>query len=175
VLAKVISGGQRGADQAGWRAARALGIPTGGWMPLEFRTENGACPELAAFKVAKRNGTKAARLPGYGSTNGSANVSAHGLLRKAGIRARIDASLIEVGLATKKILAKLSAQMRVSILDAIDISDDGSSYDLNLKKAKKLVKAGVIKKLRLTMHGLAIEMIDRFPALDKLGKFHGMW
>jgi hypothetical protein len=49
VLTKVISGGQTGADQAGWRAARAFGIPTGGWMPLEFRTERGPCPELAAF------------------------------------------------------------------------------------------------------------------------------
>jgi Circularly permutated YpsA SLOG family len=35
----VISGGQRGVDQAGWRAARAVGLPTGGWMPKGFRTE----------------------------------------------------------------------------------------------------------------------------------------
>lgn len=39
MLEKVISGGQTGADQAGWRAAKALGIPTGGWMPKRFRTE----------------------------------------------------------------------------------------------------------------------------------------
>ena len=39
MLERVISGGQRGADQAGWRTARACGIPTGGWMPLGFRTE----------------------------------------------------------------------------------------------------------------------------------------
>src|SRR5262249_38660440 len=49
VLATAISGGQTGADQAGWRAARAYGIPSGGWMPLEFRTERGPSPELAAF------------------------------------------------------------------------------------------------------------------------------
>jgi hypothetical protein len=35
----VISGGQTGADLAGWRAAKMAGIPTGGWMPRGFRTE----------------------------------------------------------------------------------------------------------------------------------------
>jgi hypothetical protein len=39
MLAKVISGGQTGADQAGRRAARAAGIPTGGWAPLGWKTE----------------------------------------------------------------------------------------------------------------------------------------
>ena len=32
MLERVISGGQTGADQAGLRAARACGIPTGGWL-----------------------------------------------------------------------------------------------------------------------------------------------
>jgi hypothetical protein len=35
----VITGGQTGADQAGWRAARACGLATGGAMPMGFRTE----------------------------------------------------------------------------------------------------------------------------------------
>jgi hypothetical protein len=39
MLERVITGGQTGADQAGWRAARARGIVTGGWMPMGFRTE----------------------------------------------------------------------------------------------------------------------------------------
>jgi hypothetical protein len=39
MLEKVLSGGQTGADQAAWRAARAAGIATGGWMPMGFRTE----------------------------------------------------------------------------------------------------------------------------------------
>jgi hypothetical protein len=45
VLDKVISGGQTGADQAGLRAARAAGIPTGGWAPLGWRTEGPIDPE----------------------------------------------------------------------------------------------------------------------------------
>jgi Circularly permutated YpsA SLOG family len=36
-----LSGGHSGADQAGWRAADACGIPTGGWMPRGFLTEEG--------------------------------------------------------------------------------------------------------------------------------------
>jgi hypothetical protein len=39
MLDRVVTGGQTGADQAGWRAARAAGIPTGGWMIRGFLTE----------------------------------------------------------------------------------------------------------------------------------------
>jgi hypothetical protein len=44
VIRKVVTGGQTGADQAGWRAARAMGIPTGGYMPLGWHTEDGPMP-----------------------------------------------------------------------------------------------------------------------------------
>lgn len=44
---RVLSGGQTGADQAAWRAARSSGIATGGWMPLGFLTEEGSRPEFA--------------------------------------------------------------------------------------------------------------------------------
>jgi Circularly permutated YpsA SLOG family len=47
VLDRVVSGGQTGADQAGWRAARASGIATGGWMPEGFLTEAGPRPDFA--------------------------------------------------------------------------------------------------------------------------------
>lgn len=41
MLARVMSGGQTGADQAGSRAARASRIATGGRMPAGFLTEEG--------------------------------------------------------------------------------------------------------------------------------------
>jgi len=47
MIERVISGGQRGADQAGLRVARDCGIPTGGWMPLGYLTLDGPDPELA--------------------------------------------------------------------------------------------------------------------------------
>ena len=47
MLGKVITGGRTGADQAGWRAACAHGIITGGAMPKGDRTEDGPRPEFA--------------------------------------------------------------------------------------------------------------------------------
>jgi hypothetical protein len=47
MLDKMISGGQTGADLAAWRAAQAFGVPTGGWMPKGFLTEDGPHPEFA--------------------------------------------------------------------------------------------------------------------------------
>lgn len=49
MIGKIISGGQTGVDQAALRAAKACGIPTGGWAPKGFRTEAGPAPWLADF------------------------------------------------------------------------------------------------------------------------------
>jgi hypothetical protein len=49
MIGKIISGGQTGVDQAALRAARACGIPTGGWAPKGFRTEAGPATWLADF------------------------------------------------------------------------------------------------------------------------------
>jgi hypothetical protein len=51
----VISGGQTGADQAGWRAAKASAIKTCGWMPKGFKTEDGPRPEFAEMYGAKED------------------------------------------------------------------------------------------------------------------------
>ena len=45
-IAKVVSGGQTGVDMAGLRAARDVGLPTGGWAPRGWLTEDGPQPEL---------------------------------------------------------------------------------------------------------------------------------
>lgn len=47
MIERVITGGQTGADQAGWRAAKAARIATGGWMPRGYWTEAGERPEFA--------------------------------------------------------------------------------------------------------------------------------
>ena len=47
MLEKIISGGETGANQAGWRAAKAFGMVTGGWMPKGFLTDDGPHPEFA--------------------------------------------------------------------------------------------------------------------------------
>lgn len=51
----VISGFQTGADIGGIRAAHVAGIPTGGWMPLGWKTEEGPRPEYAGMYGAKEH------------------------------------------------------------------------------------------------------------------------
>ncbi len=46
---KIVSGGQTGVDQAALRAAKARGVPTGGWAPRGWVTEDGPAPWLAKF------------------------------------------------------------------------------------------------------------------------------
>jgi hypothetical protein len=46
-LRGVISGGQTGADIAGVKVGKALGYTTGGWMPEDWRTDEGPRPEYA--------------------------------------------------------------------------------------------------------------------------------
>jgi hypothetical protein len=53
MIALVITGGQTGADQSGWRAAKAAGIACGGWMVEDFWTEAGRRPDFAAEYGAK--------------------------------------------------------------------------------------------------------------------------
>lgn len=47
IFAKIISGGQTGADIAGVRGAKLLSIPTGGSMPKGWETLDGPHPEYA--------------------------------------------------------------------------------------------------------------------------------
>ena len=52
-IAKVISGGQTGADQAGLFAGRACGIETGGKAPKGWRTEKGSAPWLKDYGLSQ--------------------------------------------------------------------------------------------------------------------------
>jgi hypothetical protein len=45
-VARVVSGGQTGADRGGLDGARALGLPTGGFCPRGRRAEDGRIPEV---------------------------------------------------------------------------------------------------------------------------------
>jgi hypothetical protein len=49
MIEKVITGGQSGAEQEAWAAARRAGVATGGYMPRGFATEDGPNPRLGAL------------------------------------------------------------------------------------------------------------------------------
>ncbi len=54
MLEKLISGGDTGANRAGWRAAKTFGVATGGWMRHGFLTDDGCHPEFAGqFSAAE--------------------------------------------------------------------------------------------------------------------------
>jgi hypothetical protein len=55
MIERIVTGGQSGADQGAWRAARAAGIATGGWMPKGFATEEGPRPEFARLFGAREH------------------------------------------------------------------------------------------------------------------------
>lgn len=56
---KVITGGQTGVDASALRAARAVGIETGGWACKGWLTESGPDPGLAGY------GLRECETPGY--------------------------------------------------------------------------------------------------------------
>jgi hypothetical protein len=49
----IISGFQTGTDRAAIRAARTLGLETGGWLPKGWLAEDGQHPEFAEFFGAR--------------------------------------------------------------------------------------------------------------------------
>ncbi len=49
MIRKLVTGGQAGAEQAAWAAARRAGVETGGYMPRGFLTEEGAATRLGAL------------------------------------------------------------------------------------------------------------------------------
>lgn len=53
MIAKIISGGQTGADLGGLLAGRDLRIPTGGYAPHGWMTECGPNPRLAEFGLVE--------------------------------------------------------------------------------------------------------------------------
>jgi len=59
MIDRIVSGGQTGANIGGLEAAERLNLPTGGWIPKGWRTEDGPKPEL------KRLGLKETRTSEY--------------------------------------------------------------------------------------------------------------
>lgn len=55
MLRKIISGGQTGADRAGLKVAKALGLESGGMMPKGFLAQDGNHPEFAKLYGMKEH------------------------------------------------------------------------------------------------------------------------
>ena len=118
------------------------------------------------------NATEAARVAGYRWPD----KVGHQLLAKTRIRAAIDARLTEASLSTSEILARLSEQATGSIEHFVSIDPlNPSTYKIDLAKAKRLRKLHLVKRLKPTEFGVAIELYDSHSALVQLGKYRGLW
>jgi hypothetical protein len=63
-LRKVVAGGQTGVDQAGLRAARQVGLETGGWCPPDCKSLDGPIPpEFGLKPTPEEKSTKALEVP----------------------------------------------------------------------------------------------------------------
>ncbi len=78
MIVKVISGGQTGVDIAALRAAKSLGIKTGGTMPKHWITLDGKHPEYA-----EKYGMKESFTAGYESRTFQNVIDSHATLQVA--------------------------------------------------------------------------------------------
>jgi hypothetical protein len=119
---------------------------------------------------AKGNATEAARMVGYVEPN----VQGPRLLVNVRIRAAIDAQLEETALSADEILARLSEVASVDMADFMTIDRQGAAR-LDLAKAQARGKTHLIKSLRPTKFGLAIELHDSQAAVERLGRYRRLF
>lgn len=120
------------------------------------------------------NATEAARLAGYaGRENTLATVGKENL-KKPDVWAEVTRRMAESAMTSDEVLSRTSAIARGSLGDFLDITEDGD-WKLNLPRAKKAAKLGLLKKLKCTKFGVEIELHDPLTALNLLGKRHRLW
>ena len=132
------------------------------------------------------NATDAARRAGYRWPD----KVAERLVGKSGIRAAIAARLTAAAIPANHVLAIISDHATASPEDFGDVDENG--FRLRLDKAKRRKKLHCIKKLKPVRIRLdddnadpdsppqfrtdyEIEFYDAQSALDKIGKFYGLW
>lgn len=120
---------------------------------------------------AMGNATEAARLAGYKGSEGTLGSVGDENLRKPAIAEAVKARLKAAKdcMGADEVLERLSEQARFSIDDFLQ----GMSVDFD--KARGLGKMHLVKSVKPTPNGLAIEFLDPQAALFKLGQFHKLF
>jgi hypothetical protein len=122
----------------------------------------------AYIGAANGNATEAARIAGYRWPE----KVAHRLVGKSGIQAGIQQRVASAAMPANEILARLSDQASADLAEFIDVDESGD-WKVNLRKPGR--RTHLIKRIRRTRGGADIEIRDSFPALVKLGEYHGLW
>lgn len=116
------------------------------------------------------NASEAARMAGYAEPRQEGSR----LLTNADIRAAIDAKLDKAALSADEVLARLSEMATGDISDFISVNAAGG-FTLDLAKALKAGKLHLVKKIKQTRFGPVLELYDALAALEKLGRYHGLF
>jgi Circularly permutated YpsA SLOG family len=152
MLERIISAGQTGADQGGLRAARAAGIPTGGFASHDWETETGPAPWLAGFGlvVCPESGyaartvanVKAADLTlWFGSTE---SPGAKLTLQTVGEHGKT-LLVITPGMRPSKVVECLRRDPRLKV---VNVSGDRESKAPGIGIRAERFLAGIIRQLR---------------------------
>lgn len=124
-----------------------------------------------AYFACNFNATQAAKDAGY--SEASAYSIGWENLKKPEIAAEVSRRMAELVMPADEVLARLSDIARGTSDDFLTISEVGWKIDLD--KAKKAGKLHLVKKLRATQFGPAIELHDPITALQLIGKQHGLF
>jgi len=124
---------------------------------------------------ANGNASEAARCAGYANPG----QLGYQLLQKTSIRTAVECKLKTVAMSSDEILARVAEIATADIGEFLDIKEDGT-YRLRLSRRKR---TRLIRKLKVTRtvsedtetETTDLEVRDPFPALVKLGDYHGLW
>lgn len=120
--------------------------------------------------ISAGNATDAARRAGFKSPR----MAGSRLMTFDDIRSAIEVKLNEVAMSQDEVLMRVSDIARSSLEDFINVTVTGT-FQVNLKKARARGKLHTLKKIKDSEDGPEIEVKDSFPALVKLGGYHGIW
>lgn len=125
---------------------------------------------LAYLGEAKGNAAKAARIAGYKDTR----VTPTRLLAKASIKAAIEENLDRAAVSANEVLAMLSEIATGGLTSFLRINE-GGGWSVDLRKAKRAGRLGLLKKLKATEFGTEVEVYSRLDAIDRLARYHGLY
>ena len=155
MISRVTSGGQSGADLAGWKAAKSAGIACSGWMPRGFRTEDGPRPEYAELYGAKEH--ESAMYPPRTRANvaDSDGTIWFGSIASTGFRVTHDAAIarldgypfliVYLGVTTPREVAAWVREHKISVLN---VAGNRGSSDRELEGRAERFLGRVFNLLR---------------------------
>ena len=128
--------------------------------------------KFVLYYVGKANGnaSEAARRAGYSSPE----IQGRQQLRKTIVLDEIARRLEGLAISANEILTRLTDHATSSVDDFIK-DDEEMGFKLDLARARKLGRMHCVKKIKHNKYGVELELYDSQAAMDKLGKYHGLW